>query len=228
MSLAAIVREVPRRPPVVYMESDLAILNAAHYDTGLPLPLKRSTRGSKRKLHSLLTGQDSASIAAEGRQKQAAATAKDKSTISASTGLTDAGPHTIHTTNTTTTEELLSAVDVAPFMDRARGAPALSLLPASKVRKPTAKRTWAKIANDPARAPGSEDSDDVDGDEEEEDELGDKKRSRGRPRIDVKDVTAADVCLSLSLSVSLFLSISTFPSSLALPLASISHYSPLT
>ncbi|CAK7262571.1 hypothetical protein SEPCBS119000_000027 [Sporothrix epigloea] len=96
----------------------------------------------------------------------------------------------------TTPDDVLSAVNVAPvmFLDNGKGAQSL----ASKARKPRSKRPSARamnskntvISRDGNLGITSDDGDDEgnDGDEPEEG----KRRARGRPRIDISDVSAAD------------------------------------
>ncbi|CAK7211103.1 hypothetical protein SCUCBS95973_001017 [Sporothrix curviconia] len=185
MSLAAVVREVPRHysPTIAYMESDLAILNAAHYDIGVPLPAlldtasTRATRGTKRKLQTLLSERKSS-------------TATTTNMLASST----AAPAC------TAPQDILSAVDVTP--------PTIGRL---KARKPPITRSSGRAASSTntageqtrgetrgqARGQAIIMGSDGDDDDDEEDDHGDgaegdKKRARGRPRIDVKDVTAAD------------------------------------
>ncbi|CAK7231235.1 hypothetical protein SBRCBS47491_007862 [Sporothrix bragantina] len=185
MSLAVIAREVPRRSPTItYMESDLAILNAAHYDIGVPLPATmRATRGSKRKLQTLLTERDSAT------DTNMITSTQDKSRALSAMTAEAAAAEKAHTI---TTEDLLSAVDVSPTVERAKvTAPPSS--PPSKIRKAPAKRPAPKVtSNERANIMGSDGDDDDEDDDQGDGAEGDKKRARGRPRIDAKDVTAAD------------------------------------
>ncbi|CAK7236819.1 hypothetical protein SEUCBS140593_009748 [Sporothrix eucalyptigena] len=169
MSLAVIARELPRCPPMPSMESDLAILSAAQYDIGVQLPAMRATRGSKRKLQS-------SSSTATGPASKIPTTQSTHSSVLS---------RTTRTTHPTNVPDLLSAVDVLPSIETAMGAPP------SKARKPP-KRSSTKASS--ASNPGDQvDVVGSDGDDDDENvEEAEKKRARGRPRIDVKDITAAD------------------------------------
>lgn len=187
MSLARILRGSSRHAPMPYMDSDLDILNAVQYDIGVPLPaMTRATRGAKRKLLSMSTEpEDRRDYTESGNASRPRTNSTKPTGVAHDSAVTD----------------LLSSVDVAPPSLALRkqqqedhdmeGAPPA---PTKRGRKAAAKRTGGKAAAAAAAAAlavDNGDSDEVDDDGEEGE--AEKKRARGRPRIDVKDVTAADV-----------------------------------
>lgn len=194
MSLARILRGSSRHTPMPYMESDLDILNAVQYDIGVPLPaMTRATRGAKRKLLSMSTEPEERGDYTENG---------GSNTSRPRTNTTKSNTGVAHDSAVT---DLLSSVDASPPSLALRqqqqqqedydmeGAPPAA---AKGGRKAAAKRTGGKAAAAAAAAAAAQaidngDSDEVDDDGEEGE--AEKKRARGRPRIDVKDVTAADV-----------------------------------
>lgn len=154
-----------------YMESGLDILNAVQYDIGVPLPAIRTTRGAKRKLLSMTT---------ETEETTETANMTRPRTMATDFAVTD----------------LLSSVDVAPpsvAMTLRHDKDDMEGPPPKGGRKPSkrAGRKGATTTTTVANIVDTVESDDGDDDGEEAD--AEKKRARGRPRIDVKDVTAADV-----------------------------------
>ncbi|KAL1889141.1 hypothetical protein Sste5346_009089 [Sporothrix stenoceras] len=169
-----------------YMDSDLDILNAVQYDIGIPLPaMTRATRGAKRKLLSMSTEPE------ERRDYTESGSSNTTRPRMTTTKSTSTGAHESADT------DLLSSVDIAPLSlaqalrqqedNDMEGPPAPA--PAKGGRKATAKRARGKAA---VAAQAADNGDSEEDDEDGEEGEAETKRARGRPRIDVKDVTAAD------------------------------------